>query len=114
MAVTVERHGYATEQEALAALAAKGFHTMKLDVPPVSNTSHWHSFDAEFVILAGELAVTDIGSGEVLDCGAGCLVRVPARTLHAERSGGGYSILLATSVPADRFGDPVDRPPETL
>ena len=114
MTVTVTPDKYESSDQALAAFAANGLHTMSLDVPPVENNSHWHHFDSEFHITTGYLTLTDVGSGAELKCGPGSTVRVPAKALHAELSQTGYSIVLGTSVPPEEFGDPVDLAPETL
>ena len=113
MGVSVAVDALGSEAEAEQALAQGGMHVMKLDVPAVENDPHWHHFDAQFYILSGSLQLTDVASGRVLDAPAGSKVTVPARTLHAERSAG-YSIVLGTSVAAVEFGDPVNRPSETL
>ncbi len=114
MAVAIEHDALRDVAGAEQALAAQRLHTLQIDVPPVQNTAHWHSFDAEFYVLAGHLTLTDVENQVVHDCPAGTRVVVPARTLHAESSTGGYTIVLGTSVPPAEFGDPVDRPPETL
>ena len=113
MEVSVAVDALGSEAEAEQALARAGMHVMKLDVPAVENDPHWHHFDAEFYILSGSLQLTDVASGRVLDAPARSKVTVPARTLHAERSAG-YSIVLGTSVTAEEFGDPVNRPAGTL
>ena len=114
MEITVTTDGVRDEQAALSALRDQGLHVMALDVGPVDNESHWHQFDAEFHILSGTLALTDTATGQVHHCEAGSRVKVPARTLHAETSHDGYRIALGTSVPAEAFGDPVNRPPQAL
>lgn len=114
MDIAVTQDGILEEPAALSALREQGLHTMALDVEPVDNASHWHHFDAEFHILSGTLAITDVASGQVHHCKAGSRVNVPARTLHAETSHDGYRIALGTSVPAEEFGDPVNLPPQAL
>jgi mannose-6-phosphate isomerase-like protein (cupin superfamily) len=113
MGVSVAADALKSESEAEGALMQAGLHVMRLDVPAVDNDAHWHHFDAQFYILSGSLQLTDVESGRVLEAPAGSRVTVPARTLHAERSAG-YSIVLGTSVAAEAFGDPVNRPAETL
>lgn len=111
----VEQNAWTGSAEALEGFAKAGLdHVLELDVPPVDNTAHWHHFSSQFYLTAGSLTITDIASGEVLHCEAGTRVSVPARVLHAEYSPDGYSILLATSVPPEEYGDPVNRPPEEL
>lgn len=112
---TVQHEAWAGEDAARAEFEASGLkHVMALEVPPVENDAHWHHFDSCFYLTSGELVLTDVASGEALHCRAGTRVTVPARVLHAESSPGGYGIFLGTSVPPEAFGDPVNRPPETL
>ncbi len=85
----------------------------ELSVPAIDNTLHWHSFDAQFYITDGDLILTD-EHGKRHPCGPGCMVTVPARTLHREYSRHGYQIVFGASVTPDQFGDPVNRAPETL
>lgn len=95
-------------------LAADGWHTLRLDVPPVYNQAHWHHFDSVFYILEGSLTLHDTEQGQAFSCEAGSRVSVGARALHREASATGYRIVLGTSVPATEFGDPVDLPPALL
>lgn len=112
--VSVTADGFDSFEAASASFSKRGLHLLELSVPPVSNDPHWHSFDAEFYILDGELELVDVASGKTLHCAPGSWVKVPARAVHAERSAGGYRIVLGTSVPATEFGEPVDRDPATL
>ena len=97
---------------AKAQLSQYAFFT-ELDVPATVNELHWHSFDAEFYITAGDVTLTD-AKGQQQVCGTGTLVKVPQGTLHQEFSAEGYQILFGASVTPDQFGDPVDRPADTL
>ena len=112
MPIAIYHNTKLSEEEATQDLLGKGLHTMVLEVEPVQNTSHWHHFDAQFHILAGDLEFTDVASDVRHACSAGSLVCVPAGLLHAEYSQQGYSIVLGTSVPAEEFGDPVNLPPK--
>ncbi len=114
MPINIEHDGVGGEAEATALLAAKGLHTTLLDVEPVHNSAHWHHFDAEFYILQGTLEFTDVATNTTHACKAGSKISVPAKAIHAERSEDGYRIVLGTSVPAEEFGDPVNRPIESL
>ncbi len=114
MSVQIEIDALTDAAGAERALAARDLYTMQIDVPPVQNAPHWHSFDAEFYVLSGHVSLTDAESGVVHECPEGTRVVVPEGTLHAEASVDGYTVLLGTSVPPEQFGDPVDRPPETL
>ena len=85
-----------------------------LDVPPVENTTHWHSFSSLFYITKGSVSLTDGETGTTYEAEPGSLVSVPAQALHAERSEEGYSILLGVSRDPATFEDPVNLPPEEL
>lgn len=114
MAIRTEQNSPLDGAALEADMQSRQLYTMQLDVPPVNNAAHWHSFDAEFLVVAGHLSLTDAGSQRVHECPPGTRVWVPAESLHAEQSDQGYAIVLGTSVPPEEFGDPVDRPPETL
>jgi len=112
MPIAIQHNTQLREAEVTTQLQAKGLHTMTLEVDPVQNTPHWHHFDAQLYILAGDLEFTDVASNERHNCSAGSLVSIPAGSLHAEHSQQGYRIVLGTSVPAEEFGDPVNLPPK--
>ena len=114
MSIKVEYDCLDSEAEALELLDRSGLHTMTIAVPPVRNESHWHHFDSIFLILEGNLELTDSDSGITHQCGIGTRITVPARALHSEYSAQGYRVALGTTVPASEFGEPVDRPPATL
>ena len=114
MGIEVTQPGIESNQAVEAELRELGLHFLTLDVPPVENTSHWHSFSSVFYITTGNLQLTDVESGAVLQAGPGSRVSVPAKTLHAEHSTEGYSILLGVSRDPATFEDPVNLPPEDL
>ncbi len=114
MTVEVTYPTETTQEDASRDLASLDLHAMELDIPPVDNSSHWHSFDAVFYLLDGELHLTDVASGKVHHLSRGARVSVPARTLHSEMSAGGYRLLLGTSRPPETFEDPVNLSPEDL
>ncbi len=97
-----------------ADLSARFVFTTAVDIPAVDGDEHWHQFDAEFVVTAGLLRLRDVAANTVHECGPGTRVQVPAKTVHAEQSPQGYTIILGTSVTPEHFGDPVDRPVEEL
>lgn len=112
--IEVTQPGIESPHAVEAQLRGMGLHFLTLDVPPVENTAHWHSFSSVFYITKGSLMLTDVTSGDVLEAGPGSRVSVPAKTLHAERSAEGYSILLGVSRDPATFEDPVNLPPEDL
>ena len=112
MSIRITHDAFRTPAEADAGVARAGLLRMELDVAPVENGSHWHDFDAELYVLSGDLDFTDVAEGKTHTCRSGTRIVVPRGALHAERSRGGYRIIFGTSVPPERFGDPVNRPPE--
>lgn len=114
MSIEITQAGF-NPDDAEATFRARGFaYFTPLDVPPVENTTHWHSFDSIFYITKGSVHLTDGETGTVKEAGPGSLVSVPAEALHAERSAEGYSILLGVTRDPATFEDPVDLPPEDL
>jgi len=97
-----------------AELTGAGLHFLALDVPPVENSAHWHNFSSIFYITKGSLRLTDVKSGEVLDAQPGSRVSVPERTLHAESSATGYSILLGVTRDPTTFEEDVNLSPADL
>ena len=106
MPVSIHPGAFQSLEQAHAALTAQGLHVSTLNVPPVHNEAHRHSFHAEFYILEGDLVLTDAEQGLEHACGAGTRVTVPAQALHAERSISGYEILLGTSIPPTEITAP--------
>lgn len=115
MGIEVTHADLPTEEAAQAALKDAGFpYFVPLDVPPVDNTSHWHSFSSRFFITRGSLKVTDVETGVTHEAGPGACVSVPERTLHHEWSDEGYSILLGVTRDPATFEADVNLPPEDL
>ena len=95
-------------------IKAMGLHPIEMDVPAVSNKSHWHRFSTRIYILKGQLNITDSRLGKTFTAGPGDLVEVPERTLHAENSLQGYSIVAGMSVAPGSLQEPVDLDPDLL
>ena len=104
----------ATEQDAEALFEAAGVSPVPFDVPAVSNSSHWHRFSTRFLVLEGELNITDTANETMQTAGPGCWVTVPERVLHSEHSTGGYKILAGFSCDPAEMEQPIDRSPEEL
>lgn len=114
MGIRITHNAFHSPSEADAGVAQAGLVRMELDVEPVDNSAHWHDFHAELYVLAGELHFTDVAEGKTHVCSAGTKIVVPRGALHAELSRAGYRIIFGTSVPPERFTQPVNRPPELL
>ena len=87
---------------------------MPLEVPPVENTSHWHSFSSVFYITEGKVQLTDVATGVTHEAGPGSRISVPAKALHHEFSADGYKILLGVTRDPATFEEDVNLPPENL
>ncbi len=87
---------------------------LPLDVSPVENTSHWHSFNSVFYITEGTVKLTDVATGVTREAGPGSRISVPAKALHHEFSADGYKILLGVSRDPATFEVDVNLPPENL
>lgn len=104
------QHAIAVREE----ISQAGLYLLEMDVPAVSNTSHWHAFSTRFYILAGELRISDILQQKEYVAGPGSRVNVPARVLHSEHSATGYRIIAGMSVDPASLTGPVDLPPDLL
>ena len=114
MTIEVRNGGGKSPADIEAELTEAGLHFLALDVPPVENSAHWHDFSSVFYVTKGSLRLTDVESGEVLDAQPGCRVSVPERTLHAENSTTGYSILLGVTRDPATFEEDVNLSPADL
>ena len=83
------------EAAALEEIAAAGYFPLTLDFPAESNEDHWHDFDSLTYVMAGEVTITDPGTGLAKVCGAGTKI-VGTR---------GFSIDPAT------LSQPINKPP---
>ena len=101
-------------QQALDDIGRHHLHAIEMQVPPVSNDSHWHRFSTRIYILEGELNITDSLRGITLKAGPGALVEVPERVLHSEQSPGGYNIIAGLTVDPATLDGPIDLEPELL
>jgi hypothetical protein len=71
MSVTIEQAASQPPESVLADLARRYVFVTTLDVEPVENDPHWHGFDSEFVIVSGDLTLTDVENEIKLSCGPG-------------------------------------------
>ena len=114
MGIEITNPGVASAADVESELKGLGLYFMPLDVPPVENTSHWHDFSSVFYITEGTVHLTDVATGTVHEAGPGARVSVPEGALHAEKSEGGYSILLGTTKDPATFEGDVNLPPDDL
>ena len=114
MPIRVHHSHFVSPACAVEEIEAMGLHLVEMDVPAVSNQSHWHRFSTRIYILQGQLQITDSGLGQSFTAGPGDLVEVPERVLHAEHSPLGYSIIAGMSVAPASLEEPVDLDPDLL
>lgn len=100
--------------EAFDEIRSRGLHPVEMNVPPVSNDSHWHTFSTRIYVLEGELNITDSSRNLTLKAGPGALVEVPERVLHSEQSGSGYKIIAGLTVDPASLTGPIDLDPNLL
>jgi len=106
--VLTENH-FTTEEEALAEIAARGFHTIgPVDVPAQENDLHWHEFDSVVYILDGTARV-EFEDGSAMQCGAGARVEAPAGTVHREASPA-HRAVFGISIDPAAMTQPVNKP----
>lgn len=114
MKIRVHNQYFRESQAALDEISDAGLYPLEMEVPAVSNSSHWHDFSTCLYILSGELEITDSAAKEQFVAGPGSRVDVPARVLHAEHSALGYHIIAGMSVDPASLTRPVDLHPDQL
>ena len=113
MKITVHRNHFSSASQAYDEIEIAGRHVVEMDVPAVSNDSHWHRFSTWIYILEGELHITDTARDRTQRAPAGSRVDVPERVLHCEASAG-YRIIAGMTVDPASLTGPVDLDPSEL
>jgi hypothetical protein len=113
MKITVHENHFKSASQAYDEIEVAGKFPMEMDVPAVSNESHWHRFSTWIYVLEGVLNITDTARGKALKAPAGSRVDVPERVLHSEESRGYKIIAGMTADPASLIG-PIDLDPSDL
>ncbi len=100
-----------TEQEALAQVAAMGFHGLAFDdVQEHDEVLHWHEFESVAWVISGTGAFAD-EHGNVTHTGPGCRAQAPAGWLHRALAGTSQRIVLGTNLPYKAWTSPIDKDP---
>ena len=100
-----------TEEEALAQVAAMGFHGLAFDdVHEVDEELHWHDFDAVTFVISGEGSIAD-EHGNVTELRPGCRAQAPAGYLHRELAGTNVRAVLGTNIPGREWTSPINKDP---
>lgn len=100
-----------TEEEALAQIAALGFHGLAFDQDLQEDEPlHWHEFDSLSFVISGTGSFAD-EHGSVTNVGPGCRLEAPAGWLHRSLAGPPYRIVLGTNLPGDQWTAPINKDP---
>ena len=100
-----------TEAEALAQVAAMGFHGYAFDqVTPVDEELHWHEFESISWVISGTGRFAD-GNGTVFEVAPGCRLKAPAGWLHRNLAGPSVRIVIGTNLPFEQWSKPIDKDP---
>lgn len=111
--ISIHACGDISEDDALAQLAALGFHGGVSDRVGKEEDLHWHDFDAVAWVLAGEAAI-ELADGTVITAGPGIRVQLPRGTVHKDVPGTSYRGVLGFSVRPSEMTLPIDRPVDQL
>jgi hypothetical protein len=104
---TTENH-FKTEEQALAEIAARGWHALTRDVVGTDEALHWHDFDTVVFIVNGTASAT-LEDGSVVTAGAGSRVEAPARLVHRDTPGCRFRAVFGFSVSPSAFTQPVNK-----
>lgn len=100
-----------TEEEALAQVAALGFHGLAFDdVHDEDETLHWHEFDSVAWVISGTGSFAD-EHGDVTLLQPGCRATAPAGWLHRTLAGTATRVVLGTNLPYAAWTHPIDKDP---
>jgi hypothetical protein len=105
---TVSEQHFSTREEALAEIAARGWHAGEYQVPAEESELHWHDFDSVAFVLEGT-SRTIFEDGRVMECGAGARIEQPARVPHRAASPA-YRAVFGFPEPPDSMSRPINKP----
>jgi hypothetical protein len=109
---TVTEGHFSTRQEALAEIAARGWHAVEYRVPAEETELHWHDYDAVVFVLDG-MSRTVFEDGSMMECGPGTRIEQPSRVLH--RSGNtAFRAVFGFSVSTENMSRPISKPVSDL
>ena len=101
MGILVTEQHFATEQDAVAEIADRGWYsTGVIDFPAREAEFHAHDYDAVVFVLDGT-ARLQVEDGSFMQCGAGARVEIPAGVVHRESSPA-FRAISGTSTELDR------------
>lgn len=125
MAVSSDRNGvgavmkysltadhFSTREEALAEIAARGWHALEHDARAEQDELHWHDYDSVAFVLSGTCRIA-FEDGSVLEGGAGSWIEQPSHVVH--RSGNRvYQAVYGFSIRLEDMSQPICKPVEAL
>ena len=100
-----------TENEALAQVAAMGFHGFAFDdTHTTDELLHWHEFDAVAWVITGTGSIAH-ENGEVTLIQPGCRLQAPAGYLHRTLAGTDTRVVVGTSLKYEDWTRPINKAP---
>jgi hypothetical protein len=112
MRYTVTEGHFATKEEAVDEIVARGWEAVEYEVPAEETELHWHDYEAVAFVLEGTLE-TVYEDGTVLVCGQGARVEQPSRIVHRSGSSS-YRAVFGFSVPRAELTRPISKPVAAL
>lgn len=104
----------ASEEEALAEVAAMGWNAFASDVTIQNDEElHWHDFESVVFIVSGKLRIAD-EHGVVSVYERGSRIRSGERILHRELVGDGYRAVFGFKIKPSEFTQPLNKPVSML
>jgi hypothetical protein len=111
--ISIQSSGDISEEDAIAAIAAMGFHGGPRDLVGQTEDFHWHDFDIAAYGISGEGAI-ELADGTIITVGPGILVRLPRGTVHRDVPGSSSRAVLGISVPPSELSGPLNKPVDQL
>lgn len=108
MVFTVTEGAFTTEEDAMAQIAARGWHGLTLDVGAGPNDWHWHDFDSVLFFVSGIMHI-EMEDGTRHDCGPGSRLEAPRELVHREWTDG-YRMVVGLSVDPAELTQPINKP----
>jgi hypothetical protein len=109
---TVTEGCFSTREEALAEIAARGWHAVEYSVPAEETELHWHDYDAVVFVLDG-ISRTVFEDGRVTEGGPGARIDQPSRVLHRSGSSA-FKAVFGFSVRLEDMSQPIVKPASDL
>lgn len=100
-----------TEDQAIAQVAAMGWHALAFDdVHAEDEVLHWHEFEAVTWVISGTGSFAD-EYGNVTHVQPGCRAQAPAGWLHRTLAGTETRLVIGTNLPGEVWTSPINKDP---